>query len=328
MEVTAAYELPVPIWVTGATLGKTYPSGVAPVMFDVVMPKNEGPFGAPPEVEVTFPPTSPEAPIVWAQEYGAFIPESLRPATAVHRIVISGVKAPVDTDRTWRTADQQLGETIGSWFDRVRSWVEVITGQDLDPSHRVYDAEFVGDGLTFIVPPHEGSLGLVASTPRIRPISGEEWATVLAAVRDGREPPLEELLSRDARAAQRRGYYRRAAIDAATAIEVVLSRTLAGLANELPERQRSRLANTPMLGTLIDIAEKSGIQFKVTIDDLRNLNRHRIDAVHHGRSPDALSLSQLLRTMITFLGGHGSVRRIANEEPDGSEWVVASAADD
>lgn len=43
----------------------------------------------------------------------------------------------------------------------------------------------------------------------------------------GVEPPPEEVLSRDARAAQRRKAGRRAIVEAATAVEIVLTRVLA-----------------------------------------------------------------------------------------------------
>ncbi|MFI9387888.1 hypothetical protein [Kutzneria sp. NPDC052558] len=59
---------------------------------------------------------------------------------------------------------------VDKWFDDVRTWAEVVTGQDLDPRYRVYDAESAGTGLTFIEPPHDGPLGLTITTPRILPL--------------------------------------------------------------------------------------------------------------------------------------------------------------
>jgi hypothetical protein len=86
---------------------------------------------------------------VWAQEYGAFIPESLRPATALHRVAMTDVDGPAyDDHRSWITPDIQLARCVNRWFDDVRTWAEVVTGQDLDPNHRVYDAELDGVGQT------------------------------------------------------------------------------------------------------------------------------------------------------------------------------------
>lgn len=260
--------------------------------------------------------------LVWTQEYGAFIPESLRPATGLKRVVVTGVEAPKHATRTWAGPDDRLVEVIAAWFDQVRSWIEVLTGQDLDPQHRVYDAEVVAPGLNFISPPHDASLALTITTPRIRPVREQEWRTVMEAVRDGREAPLEELLSRDARAAHARGFNRRAVVDAATAVEVLLAREVTSRAEELPEAQRNRLDRKPMFGTFIDIAEASGLEFTLPFAQLRELNKARVEAVHHGRAPSAWDTANLVQIAIDFLGAHGPYRRSGTSEPDGSEWVV------
>jgi hypothetical protein len=144
-------------------------------------------------------------------------PQPLRPATALHRVVVTDVEGPTYDHKSWFTSEHQLAQYINKWFNDVRTWTEVLTGQDLDPNHRVYDAEAVGAGLTFIEPPHDGALALTLTTPRVRPLRAQEWAAILGLVRDGSEPPLEWVLSRDARAAHRRTAHRRAIIDAATA---------------------------------------------------------------------------------------------------------------
>ncbi len=324
MDVTAIYDLPAPIWVTCAALGETYSSGYGKVRFEVALPPDKGPGGAAPVIDgVKFPDSQAGESVVWTQEYGAFIPESLRPATALHRVVLTAVVAPISPARSWCSADQQLAELVDTWFDQVRTWIEIVAGQDLDPRHRTYDAEIVGGGLTFITPPHEGSLGITLTTPSIRPIRAQEWQAVLAAVRDGKEPPLEELLSRDARAAHGRGSNRRATIDAAAALEVALARILVARADELPARQCARLDNSPTLGAYISIAEASGVEFNVTFDDLRRLSRCRNDAVHLGQAPSSWDTASLVQIAIDFLGAHGLMKRTGEREPDGSEWVIA-----
>lgn len=323
MNVTAIYELPVPIWVTRSTLGETYPSGYGKLRFEVVMPQDEPPAGGAPVIDgVSMPESSDGELIVWTTAYAAWIPESLRPATALHRIAITTVEAPTRPGRTWESPDHQLAAQIVFWFDRVRTWVEILTGQDLDPNHRVYDAEAIGAGLTFVAPPHEGELGFRLTTPRIRPISDYQWKMILAAVRDDMEPPLEEVLLRDARAAFTRRFYRRVIIDAATAVEIVLARTLIGRAKELPEKQRTRLENRPTLGAYINIAKVSNLKFEVTFEDLERLSASRNDAVHRGQSPDDLETHSLLRIATDFLGAYGPLLRVSDREPDGSEWVV------
>ena len=134
MEVTAIYELPVPIWVMSDALGLTYPTGMGPVSFDVTMPSDVEPVGAAPDGLVPSSSSDEAGELLkWVDDSGAFIPEHLRPAKALLRVVVTNVQAPHDDDRAWRTPAQQLAEVISSWFDAVRSWAEVYTGQDLDP---------------------------------------------------------------------------------------------------------------------------------------------------------------------------------------------------
>ena len=328
MNVIAIFKLPVHVWVTTDTLADTFPSGSGDVRFTVATPREEPPIGAPPAIDgIDLPESAEVVQTEWAQEYAAHIPASLKPATALVRVVITDVEAPEDLVNTWRTADQQLADAIDIWFDKVRTWAEVITGQDLDPNHRVFDVKIYGDGLSFIVPPHDGAKGMSIGTSRVLPLRAEEWRFVLAAVRDGKEPPLEETLTRDARAANLRGSYRRATIEAAVAVEVVLARIVTKRANELPERQRRRLER-PMLGTLIDVADQLGFEFAVTFEELRRLSNARNDAVHRGLAPNSRDTSKLVQLAMNFIGAHGLYRRTGKREPDGSDLTFADPDDD
>jgi hypothetical protein len=326
MDLRAVFDLPVPIWVMCETLGETYPTGYGALRFDVVMPQDHPPIGAPPTVQgMELQPALTGEQVVWAQEYGAFIPESLRPATAVHRVGVTAVEGPTYDHKSWFTPDHQLAQFIDGWFDKVRTWVEVVTGQDLDPCHRVYDAEVLGAALTFIEPPHEGALGLIATTPHVTPLRAGEWAEILACIREGTEPPLEEVLSRDARAAQARNANRRAIIDAATALEIVLGRHVRNHAADLPEAQSGRLTDRTALGDYISIAEHSGLELALPFDQLRRLSKLRNDAVHRGAAPGNWEAGDAVQVMIDFLGAHGHIRRTVGREPDGGEWVVAGS---
>lgn len=241
-------------------------------------------------------------------------------------VAITDVDGPTYEHMSWFTPEHQLAEYVNRWFDNVRTWVEVVTGQDLDPNHRIYDAEPVGAGLTFIEPPIDRGLGLKASTPRVLPLPARSWAGILERVRDGVEPPLEEVLSRDARAAQRRNSNRRAIIDAATALEIALGRHVRGLADQLPEKQRSRIDERTALGDYISIADHSGLDLAVDVDRLGWLNKHRNDAAHRGVAPSNWDAGNAVQLMMDFLGAHGQVRRTGEREPDGSEWIVAAPA--
>jgi len=293
-----------------------------------VMPKDHPPFGGPPPV----PGVEAHAElvgeqVVWVQEYGAHIPESLQPATALHRVAVTDVEGPSYDHVSWFTPEHQLAECVTEWFNDVRTWVEIVTGQDLDPNHRVYDAEPVGAGLTFIEPSNDG-LGVTIATPRVLPLRAQEWADTLGLVRDGKKPPLEEVLSRDARAAQRRNANRRAIIDAATALEIALGRHVRGLADQLPETQRRRINERTALGDYISIAEHSSLQLAVSVDRLRWLKDLRNAAAHRGAGPNNWDAGTAVQLMIDFLGAHGRLRRTGERETDGGEWVLADPGDD
>ncbi|MGC5023065.1 hypothetical protein [Micromonospora sp. DT47] len=329
MEVRAIFELPVHIWVMCDALDASYPTGYDKLRFNVVMPDDRSPVGGPPPVPgVESRPELVGEQVVWVQEYGAHIPESLRPATALHRLAVTDVEGPSYDHVSWFTPEHQLAEYINKWFNDVRTWTEIVTGQDLDPNHRVYDAESVGAGLTFIEPPHDGALGLTITTPRVLPLRAQEWADILGFVRDGKEPPLEEVLSRDARAAHRRDANRRAIIDAATALEIALGRHVRSHADQLPEEQRGRISERTALGGYIAIAEDSGIQLAVPVDRLRWLNNLRNDAAHRGAAPGHREAGDAVQLMIDFLGAHGRLRRTGEREPDGGEWVLADPESD
>lgn len=334
MEVRAVFELPVPVWVMNDALGATYPTGHGKLRFDVVMPNDKQPVAGSlsaqhPALEgIESHPQFIGDDVDWTRRYGGFIPASLEPATALLRVGITNVDGPTYDHAPWLTPDHQLAEHINRWFDDLRTWIEILTGQDLDPNHRVYDANFIGDGLTFIEPPHAGAIALQAMTPSVTPLRSNEWATVLTLVRNGKEPPLEEVLSRDARAAERRGASRRAIIDAATAVEIVLGRTVRAVYDQLPANQQKRVHDRTASGGYISVAKESGLELAVDPERLVWLNKLRNDAAHRGITPNPFDTANAVQLMIDFLSKHGEYKRTEKIEPDGSEWIVLDEDED
>lgn len=336
MAVIAVYELPVPVWMSTAVLDRTFRTGYRSVEFDVVMPGGGGPAGSPPEVEgvdwshvgLTDSSGAPGE-SAWAQRYGAFTPGADEDSTAVCRVVFTDVVDSSPPRHYPSGPEDALAGAVDGWFDAVRTWVETRTGQDLDPGHRIYDAVMHGVGLTFIEPQLEHTgLSMTLTTPRIIPLSARDWAMIVESVREGLEPPLEEVLSRDARAAHTRGHYRRAIVDAATALEIALYRVIKAEVNPdvLSARLRGQLKSPkpPTLGACLTIAEQAGLAFEVPFNDLKQLNDLRIAAVHHGSAAGSRVTAHAVQTMIDFLGAHGLWRRSKEREPDGSEWVLAT----
>jgi hypothetical protein len=200
------------------------------------------------------------------------------------------------------TLGRRLYESTGDWLRRLRAWIEVATGQDLDP--------------TVVTPAVRADLNLFrvdsqGSAERIRderPITVESivernyvgiatWQAVLYRVGLNEEPPTERLLLHDARMGLLRHHPRRAVLDAGTAAEIALSRMLdaelAGVpvaVGEMVRRQNREL------GRLINALRALGIQLP---DELQpKLAEPRNMAIHSGQEPDIA----VARSAVTLAG--------------------------
>ncbi len=183
---------------------------------------------------------------------------------------------------------QQILHNIDTWWENVRTWLEIATNQRLaqvgheandwlNPHTRtsiwaVHDGgrrhEEVRVGGT-VIPGPERVIGV---TPEIL-----QDCVALAAT----TPPLAWRLLRDARALQNAGQLRRALIDAATAAELAATTRIDDLLARRtdPEQQRN-LARAKTLGGKATALQEAGDElpanFKLDLVDRRN------DAVHEG----------------------------------------------
>jgi hypothetical protein len=197
---------------------------------------------------------------------------------------------------------RRLYESIGDWLRRLRIWIEVATGQDLDP--------------TAVTPAVRADLNLFrvddqGSAERIRderPITTEgivernfvgmaTWRAVLDRAGSNEEPPTERLLLHDARMGLRRRHARRAVLDAGTAAEIAMSRLLDAELAGVPAavgaivRRQNR-----ELGRLITALRALGVQLS---DGLQlELAEPRNTAIHSGYEPDIA----VARSAVTLAG--------------------------
>lgn len=325
MGVVAIYELPVPIWISTEVLGERIASGYRSVMFDVLMPTGDGAVGAAPVVkgvEVPIQEVGSAELIVWTQRFAAFTPGADAESTALCRVV-------VQTRDLGRRADEpyDLARVIDPWFDALRTWVEAMTGQDLDPNHRVYDATAHGANLAVLepAPTSDGPIALTLSTPRITPVPAGAWRHILAQVA-GEEPPVEEQLGRDARAAFARGQLRRSVSDAASAAEIVLHRVIRtqikpeDMSNRKFRQKFDALDKQP-LGGLVTLAKEACLDLGVDPEDLDDLSVVRNDAIHRAEKPEYQRAFKVVQAAINLLGYHGPWKRTGVLPDDGSEWV-------
>jgi hypothetical protein len=122
-----------------------------------------------------------------------------------------------------------LFKEVDGWFDALRTWLEVRLDQDLDPEHPLTSVNVPGQGLNLMSDDH-GELSLPASAHSINVnISTFDMVTLpllrraATQVSLGASPDDAHLLLRDSSAALRRKQYRRAAIDAGSALELTLA---------------------------------------------------------------------------------------------------------
>jgi hypothetical protein len=316
--IGAVYTLPVPIWVTHETLGSRRETTGRGLPFEVRLPIRDVIDG----VELLQPPQLPgldeddenliSSP--WAMNYVAELQE---PAMALCRV---GLTCEVNAENANRSrfadgaalafrVEDALIQRIEGWFADVRSWVEVVTGQDLDYRHRLSDAANPAEGLLIV---RDGSLTdsgtRVYTTRYIRPVTSDEWTKILALVGNAQKPPTEYLLMRDAHAALARDQRRRAILDAATASELVLTSVLVKHTVTAPPQRRAEVLKRPrMLGGLISSLENQNAAVNLSWTELRKLSKLRNAAIHEGAEPDHLDAAEAITTAAKLVRQHGAL---------------------
>jgi hypothetical protein len=124
---------------------------------------------------------------------------------------------------------QGLFETIDTWFEQIRTWVETAIDQDADPFHSVLAPTLQAPGLQVLtidgnmvsIPSSASHITVTLSS--FEPISLSLLGTIMTLVNAGTIPSDAHLLLRDSRAEFRHGRYRRSVIDAGSATEITLA---------------------------------------------------------------------------------------------------------
>jgi hypothetical protein len=145
-----------------------------------------------------------------------------------------------------KVAIRQVHESLREWFLLFADWIEVLTDQDLGTHNVPIERSTSRLASTYLL---RDERGFTESSLHRRWGAEEEFYTginpvisrqgrvggrldlqtfrrSLSAAATNQEVPVEQLLLRDARASLARGFYRRAVIEACTALEVALERSL------------------------------------------------------------------------------------------------------
>ncbi|WP_448620059.1 hypothetical protein [Geodermatophilus sp. URMC 65] len=177
-----------------------------------------------------------------------------------------------------------LFASIDDWFEGLRTWVEVKSDQDLDSDHPLREVRVPGRSLG-VVADESGQLSLPATASRITINARDDEPLTLPLLRRAVQLANEaamfddaHLLLRDSRAAVRRGQYRRAAIDAGSALEL----TLADFNRTVTKLSLHRPGRPPTLGTYV---KKIGAQAGLPANVKQDVVQLRNDAIHNNKTP-------------------------------------------
>ena len=312
--VAGFYELPIHIAVAHDVLGSDCATQIGVIPARVLAP---GPvpggldYPAIPPALPGVPADRLGSPFEWAITYAGEYTQA--GATCLRRVGIilsEPEEALTELPRDFGQLSMRIGlaaqEGLDAWFDLVRAWVEVLTEQDLDYKSPSHDLTFQGDGfhrwdgtwLTKELP--------ATRTRVINPVSLDDWMRILRKAREEREPPLEYLVARDARAALLRGDLRRAAIDIGTAAEITLNNVyrqniaaITGAGPTLSQGDRN-------LRTLAEALSDAGVPLGTAREDIGYLANARNIAVHEGREMTADELRPCFTILTALLGKNGT----------------------
>jgi hypothetical protein len=152
-------------------------------------------------------------------------------------------------------AAQSLVDAMDDWWENVRGWLELVTGQHLTRvGHK--ETEVIGNKTPIWSLRDDDTHDMPFSMTGVSSIYfGRQVEAVTADILNGcvsladNAPPLAWTLLRDARALEEVGHYRRAVIDAATSAELAVSEILDARLGGTEESVRNALlAAHRMLG--------------------------------------------------------------------------------
>lgn len=199
-------------------------------------------------------------------------------------------------------------KSIHDWYLRLRDWLEVLTRVDLGEEHRRTGINGVSEvenpvwiagsrvagqrGYSLIHPP----ITIVVDSGD-RTVDRASWQRAVREANGTTTPADAHLLLRDARATLARGQFRRCVLDAATAVEIVLSPLLAGqISKALGQAAAKELVpDNAAISLKIKALRKLGTALPVDLQSglftVRNKAIHRASEPTRAEARDALDLA-------------------------------------
>jgi hypothetical protein len=297
-ELLIEYPLPAPVGVRLDALGSiestTIASRPARIHLPVLQNGNEPALNRPAVVEgladperfsVDFEDGLVDSPWGYPTSWGSTYDKT---ELAVARIVIA---FDVDTDEADLAHFRSLPASAAAWFASVRDWCEVLAHQDLDHQSPRQRTRLEGDGWTAWrrseQVPVRGRFHFDFDHGQALTASG--WTEIVGLVEAVSPPPLTALLLRDARNADVRGYFRRAVLDASTALEIALHGLLVDLQEAAPSPLAAELVRSAdrwTLGRLLETVRNLEALPDTVTSDLVRLRNQVVHKTAHDPSSD------------------------------------------
>lgn len=214
------------------------------------------------------------------------------------------------------TVSKECLEHLPAWCSRLVDWIEVITKDDLNSAHSIRDSidpvrwttaawitSSVGRPSYCFVNP---SMSIFGSSGD-RAMTTLQWQVAVRGANRGTDPPDIYLLLRDARAAQMRHHRRRAILDLATAVELIIATALrARLSKAHSQSEIDRQLNQERkFWRRTALMEANGMRVpdgvRVDVMALRNKVIHENASVTQGQSAAAIRIVEELAACYTPL---------------------------
>jgi hypothetical protein len=221
----------------------------------------------------------------WSPETGRITGAAVGAITCEFAVAANEVTYNDDSRGRGAATSPALDELFGQidvWFDHLRTWVEVIGDQDADPSSPMQLVQTPGGGLTLVTVegettsvPRKGNVIQIV-VQQIEPVTLPVLRKLVGLANRQAVPGDAHLLLRDARGQSRRGYERRAVIDAATAVEL-------SLANYCQAVAGNNAGDQLTLGKYVKKANAAGA--KLPSKTYPDLVKVRNDAIHKHKTP-------------------------------------------
>jgi hypothetical protein len=338
--VIALYELPRPIWVDYDVLGSRLATRIGPVLATVCAPtliSSAGQIGPPvltglstdalgaiigerpPRLDL-YPGNAAVIDPQWATEYAANYPGKATALRVIGLELSEDPAAPLHNDlhtaignaelaqryTAYSVTEQGVGEHVArditGWFTRLAEWLSVLTGQDLEHRHQLYDAQRIAPGFRTRIADRWRPSASSYTVPDVQPAPLEDWSNTLAHIGELKRPPLEWQLLLQAAGARDRGYLRRAVLDSATAAEICLARLMDTSASLNPRPTNLSLDAFSNWLTKHDSRYVKDADFTV-------LRKLRNDAIHSGDEPDYAEARIAVDCAQRIAHAHGLPRR-------------------